>query len=58
MPCRATVTRRVRAGKAFFSGAPVAAKLRSHGAGTRKVASMNVSVDRLVVDCHLATSGH
>ena len=43
-PCRSTVARRVRPGRAFFSGAPVAAKLRSHGVGTRKVTSMNVRV--------------
>lgn len=47
VPCRSTATRRVRPGKAFFSGAPVAAKLRSHGVGTRKVTSMNVSIHGL-----------
>lgn len=54
LPCRATTTRRVRPGKAFFSGAPVAAKLRSHGAGTRKVTSMNVRVGRPIAFFWLA----
>ncbi|KAL3159317.1 hypothetical protein ABBQ32_011270 [Trebouxia sp. C0010 RCD-2024] len=45
VPCRSTASRRVRPGKAFFSGAPVAAKLRSHGVGNRKVTSMNLEFD-------------
>jgi F0F1-type ATP synthase delta subunit len=43
LPCRSASIRTTRPGKAFFSGAPVAAKLRSHGVGTRKVTAMNVS---------------
>ncbi len=43
LPCRSASARTTRPGKAFFSGAPVAAKLRSHGVGTRKVTAMNVS---------------
>ena len=43
LPCRSASVRTTRPGKAFFSGAPVAAKLRSHGVGTRKVTAMNVS---------------